>query len=1096
MTRATTGKRFWTAIIALLLAGALAGSAAANVTTYLTSPLQVKATRPAYDNSVITVKFKPAISEQRIRAIAQAMGGRIVRESLYWPGLRHVSVPRGATVASTVAAYRTRLDVEYAEPTTIHWVQMVPNDPRYGEQWHFPLIHMEQAWDIEPGGKSTTIVCVADTGVAYEDYSDAGGTYIVAPDLAGLSFVSPSDPANGDAHANDDHGHGTHVTGTIAQQTNNSIGVAGMAYNVSIMPVKVFVAEGYGMDIWIADGFRWGADNGANIINYSGGGPDSTTLHDAVIYATNLGVLMAVAAGNDGTPYLEYPGAYPECVGVAALNRNKELAYYSNWGTTLDVSAPGGEQFFDGDPGGVLQNTFEGSPTNMGYYFFQGTSMATPHVAGLAALIWSQGYPDAAAVRTQIESTCEDLGGAGWDEQFGWGMIDAEAALQAGAGDKPPGPPSAVNAFDTPGDNGGSITVTWRRSSDDGAGQNDVAGYEVWRGSTNDPTTGNFAKAPGSDLGPGSSSFKDQDSAIVNGVNYYYYVTCHDAANTVRSTNVAGPVAARDDLPPPAISTLAARDTPADNGRSITLTWAGYATTEGLKSFKVYRAEAAFTDVTAEGVALVIQTNDPNARSHIDKAPAHPRNSPPLDQVDYWYAVTANDEAGNEITAVTTAGPVRAAPNLNITFSSGLRMITVPAIPVDPSPMAVFAITDPTQMMFARWDSPTNKYHTLADNPDDPVLDIGPGAGFWLNRSLPSYISGGGTVIVKGRHEVAIDQGWSMVGSPYNADCLFVTIDVKDPYGTTEDITASRNVRNYGWRYDPVARTYRLMSPILPGGEETLPALEAMWIYAYQPGLKLVFRNLAGAAVQVPERPPLDGWQVRLVARTRNAADTENFIGVTSTAASLGKVVSPPPMRGGVDLYLMTGARGADRLAMDLRPSLPAGATWNLAVECSAANTEVELSWPDLTPLPHDLRPILTDLATGRSVYMRTMTGYRYESGQAGKTRRFQITMPGATAGPVMTQVAATPTRAGGAEVIYTLHRPAANVQITVLNLAGRPVASLGPLTGAAGVNRTVWNGLSATGQRVPAGRYVVRVTATAENGEGASALASLTLGN
>jgi len=786
---------------------------------------------------------------------------------------------------------------------------------------------------------------------------------------------------------------------------------------------------------------------------------------------------------NDGTD----PATQNHVLGVMATDIDDLKADFSNYGnayTMLDVCAPGVD-ILSTVPG----NSYEGPG-------WSGTSMAAPHAAGVAALVMSQlGSGDAGAVIDQIRITTVDIDSRNpaYAGKLGTGRIDAGSSIGV---DLPPGAPTAVNAFDTPGDNGGSITVTWRRSPDDGAGRNDVLGYEVWRGSTSDPTTGNFQKIPGSDLPPGRSSFKDENPPLPNGVNYYYYITCHDAASTVRSTNVAGPAAARDDLAPPAITTLKAVDTPV-YGRSITLTWPGYATTKGLASFKVYRAEAAFSDVTTEGVTLVTTINDPEARTYTDTAPAHPRNSPPLDQVDYWYAVTAIDEAGNEITAVTTAGPVRSAPNLNYAFRSGLRMISIPAVPVDPSPMAVFAITDPSQMLFARWDSPTNLYHTLANNPDDPVLRIGPGGGFWLDRSATSYITGGGTPINKGKYEISINQGWNMVGSPYDGDCLFKTIDVKDPYGTTEHITASGNVRHYGWRYDAGGGTYKLLSPVLPGADETLPALEAMWVYAYQPGLKLVFLNpLGSTAVQATERPALDGWQVRLVARTRNAADTENYIGVTSAAASLGKVVSPPPVRGGLDLYLTLGARGADRLAMDLRPSLLAGATWNMAVECLTTDPAVELSWPDLTQVPHDLRPILTDLATGRSVYMRTTTGYRYEPRQVGETRRFRITMQPGTAGPVMTQVAAAPTRAGGAEILYTLHRAAVSVRIAVLNLAGRQVASLGPVTGAAGVNRTVWNGLSATGQRVPAGRYVVRVMATADDGEAASALALLTLGN
>jgi len=295
-------------------------------------------------------------------------------------------------------------------------------------------IGMERAWDYLPSrGSTSVIVCVQDTGVAYENF----GTYTVAPDLSGLNFVLPYDAEDDDGHPNDVNAHGTHVTGTIAQRTHNSVGVAGMADGVSIMPVRTL--GGGGTHAVFAEGVTYATDNGADIINYSGGGSDSTTKHDAVIYAADNGVLYIAAMGNDNTedPPSGYPGRYPEAVGVVAIDYTLARAPYSNYGADSDISAPGGDNsediFGDGYADGVLQQTYAttGNPTSgYTYRFFEGTSMATPHVSGLAALLWSQGvYNTPGKIKTHIYETAKDMGDPGKDNVFGWGRIRADVAL-------------------------------------------------------------------------------------------------------------------------------------------------------------------------------------------------------------------------------------------------------------------------------------------------------------------------------------------------------------------------------------------------------------------------------------------------------------------------------------------------------------------------------------------------------------------------------------------------------------------------------------------------------------------------------------------
>lgn len=382
-------------------------------------------------------------------------------------------LPRGTSVAAALARVRRERGVAWAEPDYVAHASgaFVPDDsgrlgarpagagpPGWEElQWNFdgPFgVGAPEAWanliaDGHAGG-SGVVVAVLDTGVAYANR----GPFLRSPDFSRYQFVKGYDFVARNPFPNDRNGHGTFVASTIAEETNNGYGLTGLAYGARLMPVRVLDSEGEGEASTIAEGVVFAVEHGAQVINLSLEFSPGVTASDipeliaALRYAHRRGVLVVAAAGNEGHAAIAYPARAPDVVSVGATTERGCLASYSNDGPGLTLVAPGGgsDATLPGDPNchpeetgrDIYQVTFAGSsPRRFGIPSgYEGTSMATPHVAATAALIIASGvlgkHPTPAQITARLRATARKLGGGGDERLYGAGLLDAAAATAPG----------------------------------------------------------------------------------------------------------------------------------------------------------------------------------------------------------------------------------------------------------------------------------------------------------------------------------------------------------------------------------------------------------------------------------------------------------------------------------------------------------------------------------------------------------------------------------------------------------------------------------------------------------------------------------------
>ena len=354
----------------------------------------------AVPNEVI-VCFKDIMTASAAQeSLVARHGGEILDKE---PALNCVLV-RVKDVKKFIKEIARESAVAYAEPNYIAKATYTPNDPLYDKQWGLPAIKADKAWDVQMGNKSVKIAIV-DTGIDYT-HEDLNASYV----SGGYDFV------NNDSDPMDDNGHGTHCAGIAAAVIDNGKGIAGVA-NVSIMAEKVLNRWGIGSYWDISRGIVHATQNGADVISMSlGGDVFSFTLWKACLYAWKNGCVLVAAAGNEGKSRISYPAKFRTVICVGAIDEDNARCDFSNYGPQMELVAPGKS----------ILSTYLGNK----YAYMRGTSMATPFVAGVAALVWSQNSSLCnQKVRIILAKTADDLGKTGWDIEYGFGRVDAEEAV-------------------------------------------------------------------------------------------------------------------------------------------------------------------------------------------------------------------------------------------------------------------------------------------------------------------------------------------------------------------------------------------------------------------------------------------------------------------------------------------------------------------------------------------------------------------------------------------------------------------------------------------------------------------------------------------
>lgn len=1048
-----------------------------------------------------------------------AVGGTVAR-SVGRGRLLVVGLPAGSDVLAVARRLSGRAGVQFAEPDRVVYPAEIPTDSEYANQPHLPRISCPAAWDIGTGSPNV-IIAIVDSGVDVDHpdlvdriwtntdeidgngIDDDGNGYI--DDRHGWNFLDSNNDVspvpdgidqNSDGEPDEQVNHGTLVAGLAAASANNW-GTVGVSWTSTIMPLRVFPDDGTTYVSTVVEAMYYAVENGAHIMNLSIGAGYETSFTGPIEDLWQKGGLTVAAAGNERREFTDSSSSWlsPACnngpdplsdnmvLGVGGVNLSDQKASWSNYdsstaGTFVEVFAPGVNVRGTG--------VYYPSIAEFATYFTSnsGTSFSAPIVSGLAALLKAQDMGRTGAqLMSLICQGCDAIDGSnpGYVGKLGFGRVNAARSMGADLG---LAAPTQVKATDTKGDLGGSITVTWTKSADDGAGGNSVTGYVVSR--AYDTSTAVSASAvqlsAWTDLKTvAKGSVQYVDATTTDGVKYYYRVAAIDGTHRSESDQV-GPVQSYDDQAPPQVTTLTAIDHPEDSGGAIDLDWTGYAGSSDVAGFRVYRETRTFATVADKDpyAELVGKT----ARTFTDTAT--------VDGADYYYAVTAVDGTGNEREDVLDAGPVQSFANGSISFPAGVQMVGPPIIPTDLHPATLFGI-DRSQLQYARYNTTTGTYDKYTADPLPTNLRLKLGAGFFIKLPHAVQVTPSGSSAPSGDFDVVLKKGWQQLGNPFFGALDFSASTVTVG-GNTMDLSsaeAAGYLRAYCWVYNRTTGDYNLVHPQY-GAVSSVPAWGGMWVYALK-GCTLTLHRPTGTATGSGGAVGLlstsgDEWVVQLVARGASGADTFNYCGVRASGSG---ILSPPAAAARPEL---TFGSGPASVATAFSAAAQAELGWSMELRWPAGEGTVEVLWPDLSTVPREYSLTLCDLDTGKRVSMRHQTGYALDTNGEEGVRHLRVEATKSSGAGVRIASVSAQSTGTGAQVAFSL-TAAASCEVSVVNIAGRPIRTVetGRLR-AAGANVVLWDGRGETGTSVPRGTYLVRVTAKADDGTVASALSPLRL--
>jgi subtilisin family serine protease len=1063
----------------------------------------------------VVVRLRPRGSVTDVADMLKAVNGTLGRQ------VRHdvwvVNLPANSDVIGATLRLRAQAAVAVAEPNALVYPSLTPNDPHYvnGDQYHLNLMQCPAGWDVTTG-LSSTVIAVIDSGFQ-RDHPDLQGRVWVNPgeipnngidddsdgyvdDVYGWNFydgnnnTNPTTPGNG---ANDDVSHGTLVASLAAAVTNNAVGVAGINWAAKIMPLKVFGRSSGGTVDSIVSAIDYAIVKHANVINMS--------LRVAAFYdqfsqpitdAYNAGIVVVCAGGNN-FPGRELTNSYresPVCndgpiigvdnhvIGCAATDQTDVKASWSNYSATptfIDVAAPGVAAY------GCLP-FFAGVPGFTSYYGAEdGTSFSSPIVAGIASLILAvQPTWTPLQVLNQIRGTADNVDAANpsFAGKLGGGRADVARALGVIL---PPGPPRNLVAADTLGDNGGSATLTWTKSRDDGAGANSVTGYNILRST---PDNLHYAQL---DTKPaGTQTYLD--NSTTDGVNYYYKVQATDGVRTADS-NESGPVQSRNDSSPALPTTFKALDHPGDNGGQIDLSWDAYTPPADFAGFVIYRETHSF--LSTLGLT-------PKFGPFANSALTGFADTTVTDGVDYFYAIAVRDTAGNEIRTNHSYGPVQSFPNGPVTFAAGIHLLGPPVTPNNTDPAVFFGIA-PAQLHYARW-VPGNAAYLTYSQPVSAFMSLGLGKGFWINFAAPTQATPDGTVAPAGDFTINLTRGWNQVANPFFG-ATDVSLSTVTFSGATMDLASAANagvMAAAAWIWDHDTAQYVMAYPDLGTGYKLIPPWRGFWVLAYQDCQLTLMRPVGAAGVQaaavqtagVQHAAPLQvDWVVPLQVRTVTGADSQCFVGAAASRLLLPK---PPAATSAALLTLSApGETQQPTYSVSLAARTATNPTWTLLVSGLTAGQAVRVTAPDLSQLPPDRIAMLQDPASGQALFLRTSGDYVFTPRDGETSRALQLTVsPRSTGQMTISGVSTQQTRGGGAQMLFSLSAPA-NTTVSVVNIAGRVVRVLEQdKVRTAGLNTVLWDGRNQSGLPTPSGLYLLQVLAQGSSGESVRAVSPLRL--